>query len=68
MGHREDSGDAQAVTYHIVHDGKAIRCLMCGFVSYNKNDVEKRYCGQCHVFHDDMKFYRPKEALAKRRA
>jgi len=31
----------------------AIRCNGCGLTSYNQNDVEQRYCGRCHVFHED---------------
>ena len=31
-----------------------IECLICGRVSWNHNDVEKRYCGWCHQFHDIM--------------
>ncbi len=29
-----------------------IQCLICGKISYNKNDIEQRYCGHCHRFHD----------------
>jgi hypothetical protein len=28
-------------------------CPKCGAVSYNKNDVEQRYCGKCHEFFDE---------------
>lgn len=31
----------------------AITCHKCDRISYNKNDVENRYCGFCHVFHED---------------
>jgi hypothetical protein len=30
-----------------------IRCLTCKNVSWNPTDVAQRYCGYCHVFHDD---------------
>jgi hypothetical protein len=30
-----------------------IRCHTCQRVSFNANDVEQRYCGFCHVFHED---------------
>jgi len=33
-------------------DGKSITCFRCGKTSYNDNDVQKRYCGFCHVFHE----------------
>jgi len=41
-------------TYEILDDGKAIRCLRCGCISYNSNDVQQRYCGKCKVSHDDI--------------
>lgn len=40
------------MNYKIAGDGSWILCLQCGRTSYNKNDVERRYCGACHVFHD----------------
>jgi hypothetical protein len=41
-------------TYEIIEvDGhEAIKCLLCGAVSHNANDVAKLYCGNCHRFHD----------------
>ena len=33
---------------------EGIKCLICGRTSWNKNDVEQRYCGNCHQFHDVM--------------
>ncbi len=32
----------------------AIRCKICDMMSYNLGDIEKRYCGNCRVFHDDI--------------
>jgi hypothetical protein len=34
--------------------GDAICCPMCGRVSHSPADVEQRYCGACHLFHDEM--------------
>jgi hypothetical protein len=31
-----------------------IVCPKCGKVSHNANDVQQRYCGACHAFHDDL--------------
>lgn len=31
-----------------------IECLLCGRLSYNRNDIKYRYCGKCHKFHDDI--------------
>lgn len=30
-----------------------IRCHTCQRVSYHPQDVEQRYCGACHRFHND---------------
>jgi len=29
----------------------SITCPKCGMISQNPNDVEHRYCGNCHAFH-----------------
>lgn len=44
-----------ADTYQLLQTaaGLAIRCLLCGRVSYNRYDIAERYCGACHRFHDD---------------
>lgn len=33
-------------------EAMAIICLTCLRVSHNKNDIDKKYCGNCHKFHD----------------
>ena len=30
-----------------------IRCVICGSISHNPNDIEKRYCPVCHHHHKD---------------
>jgi ribosomal protein L37E len=30
---------------------RAIYCRHCTWVSYNKGDIENRYCAHCHKFH-----------------
>lgn len=40
-------------SYTISADGKSITCLKCQRTSHNPNDVRFRYCGWCHVFHED---------------
>jgi len=32
--------------------GRSIKCLICNMTSYNTNDVEKEYCGNCNEFHN----------------
>jgi hypothetical protein len=43
-------------TYERVDVGPvpAIRCLLCGRISELSGDVEHRYCGRCHLFHDSV--------------
>lgn len=31
-----------------------ITCPQCGMVSYNTNDIEQKYCGNCDEFHKDI--------------
>lgn len=37
----------------------SITCPRCARVSYHPNDIRERYCGACHLFHDQMRTYRP---------
>jgi hypothetical protein len=39
--------------YHIAADGRSITCGQCGATSHNLTDVAQRYCGSCHIFHED---------------
>ena len=32
----------------------SITCFICGMTSYNQNDVEQKYCGNCNQFHSIM--------------
>jgi len=43
---------AERIGYRIEDDGKSIVCLDCDMKSWNRNDVEKLYCGNCHKFHE----------------
>jgi ribosomal protein L37E len=42
-------------TYELVDEQglSGIRCLCCGSVSYHPQDVAQRYCGCCHLFHEE---------------
>jgi hypothetical protein len=40
--------------YSIAPDGKSITCQRCGMTSHHPKDVAEKYCGHCHVFHDDQ--------------
>ena len=42
------------LTFEILDNGKAIKCRICGAVSHNTEDIERHYCGWCHVHHDDL--------------
>jgi len=52
------------VTYRLVtttvrnHTYSGIQCLVCGSTSYHPRDIAERYCGLCHVFHEDADFTR----------
>lgn len=50
----------QKPTYEIITDkdtgSKGITCLDCGLTSYNEHDIEQKYCGNCHEFHELKKF------------
>jgi hypothetical protein len=43
----------EGVRYWISPGGDSITCTKCHTTSHNPNDVEKRYCGSCHVFLDE---------------
>jgi len=38
--------------YYIDKDKTYIKCLTCNKKSFNRNDVEYRYCGYCKEFHN----------------
>jgi hypothetical protein len=31
-----------------------IHCFLCKKTSHHPHDISHRYCGNCHVFHDDL--------------
>lgn len=33
-------------------DPPTIRCICCGSLSANANDIDQHYCDTCHIFHD----------------
>lgn len=33
-------------------DNASITCNTCGMTSYHPQDVQNRYCGKCHKFHE----------------
>ncbi len=39
-------------SYEIASDNSSIACKYCNRVSHNPSDVQHRYCGNCHEFHD----------------
>lgn len=48
--------------YTIAPDGRSITCHTCGMTSYNLNDVQEKYCGNCHVWHHGWYGFPSKEA------
>jgi len=49
--------------YAIGNDGRSITCHVCGLTSWNPNDVAQKYCGCCHVFHDQREMLARLERL-----
>jgi hypothetical protein len=49
------------LTYQIILNdegrGHAIKCFNCGLTSYHPKDVSNRFCGKCHIFHEDLRQY-----------
>ena len=45
---------ALPAVYTIASDGCSITCHVCGFTSWNLNDVALKYCGRCKEFHDQL--------------
>ena len=41
----------------------SITCPLCLMTSYHPEDIAHRYCGNCHLFHDECEF---KRRLAER--
>lgn len=43
-------------TYKIIKQGASIgiKCLRCGLTSWLADDVQRKYCGNCHKFHEDI--------------
>lgn len=38
---------------YLIHP-ESITCLLCGRTSYHPDDVKHKYCGHCHIFHEDL--------------
>jgi len=55
LGHPVCTGYAITHTEHVGegHRLTSITCLRCGLSSFHPTDVAEKYCGRCHVFHED---------------
>ena len=40
------------ISYTLGSDGRSITFHPCGVTSFNRNDIEQRYCMVCHRFMD----------------
>lgn len=40
-------------TCAIIDDKKAIKCLICNYISYHPDDVKQKYCSMCKRFHEE---------------
>lgn len=65
MAHRRRAAltEAECTTYIMIPEGMpsvtiharvaaSILCLCCGMRSYNQHDIDGKYCGYCHKFHE----------------
>jgi hypothetical protein len=52
--HHLPTRSCRAASYSLIRQGSTVgfRCSCCTLTSWNANDVEKRFCGHCRVFHD----------------
>ncbi len=50
IGHKSYRG---YVVAHVDGVTSSITCLICGRTSFNPTDIAQKYCGACHVFHED---------------
>jgi len=49
---RLETMDGKTYDIRTTEDGEAIGCRVCGTVSYHPEDVAHRYCGSCHLYHE----------------
>lgn len=38
-----------------VRKGGMFTCRLCDQTSHNKKDARNKFCGNCHVFHEDVR-------------
>lgn len=53
----QDYPTIKATTSYVIFidaEQRAIWCRACGQVSYSQHDVNNRYCGHCHLFHEGI--------------
>lgn len=48
------AGKDYPITYILDLNGPSITCKRCNRTSFNREDFNNRYCGFCHVFHEDI--------------
>jgi Zn finger protein HypA/HybF involved in hydrogenase expression len=46
---------AATFVLEVVDHQPAIRCLLCGSISFNPTDLEQSYCARCHLFHESVR-------------
>lgn len=51
----EISGDGEVINGLRWDKAESITCPQCGRVINHPKDIEERYCGHCHRWHEDMK-------------
>lgn len=44
----------RTISYMLNFQETVLFCRLCGHASANPEDVKNRYCGHCHLFHDNL--------------
>lgn len=46
-------------TFELVtkNNQEGIKCLLCGLTSFYPHDIKNKFCGSCHLFHEDQGSY-----------
>lgn len=49
-----------SLTFELINKNNqnAIKCLICGRISYNSNDIKYEFCGNCHEYHSKLKLFK----------
>lgn len=52
--HCRENATLTPLTFELIEDGKAIKCRLCGSISYSKGDIDHQFCGWCKTDHGNL--------------